>query len=238
MTELAKEQQGKAFLILILAGIITFFLPMIPNGNYILWPFVILTTYIHEMGHGLMAILMGGSFLKLEIFSNASGLAWHSGVGEGIPRALVSAGGLVGPSIAGGLFILCGRSVKGSSRGFLVLSLFLLIGTLIWVRSPFGMISIGAMGVLFLIISRKGTAGLHQFLIQFLGVQMLADTLTRTFGYLFKGSVEVAGQTRHSDTGRIAEQLGGPYWFWGALVFVFCLSIFIVSMKIAYRTKK
>lgn len=237
MTELIKAQ-GKAFFLLILAGIITFFLPMIPYGNYILWPFVILTTYIHEMGHGLMALLLGGNFLKLEIFSNASGLAWHSGVNEGIPRALVAAAGLVGPSIAGGLFILSGRSARGSSRGFLALSLFLLIGTLIWVRSPFGMASIGAMGVLFLIISRKGKLGLHQFLIQFLGVQMLADTLTRTLDYLFTGSVHVGGQTHHSDTGTIADQLGGPYWFWGALLFVFCLLIFMLSLNRAYRIAK
>ncbi|MCP4440752.1 MAG: hypothetical protein GY810_17530 [Aureispira sp.] len=116
------QQQGKAFGLLVLAGLVTFFLPIIPFGNYILWPFVILTTYIHEMGHGLMAILLGGSFLKLEIYSNAAGVAWHSGVGGGIPRALVAAAGLVGPSIAGGLFILAGRTTKGSSRAFLLLT--------------------------------------------------------------------------------------------------------------------
>ncbi len=229
------KEQGNAFFLLILAGVITYFIPVIPFGNYIIWPFVILTTFIHEMGHGLTALMLGGSFVKLEIFSNASGLAWNSGVSDGLPRALVAAGGLVGPSIAGGLFILAGRTSKWSSRAFLFLSVFMLTGVALWVRSTFGVVMISSMGVIFLLISRKGKPGLHQFLIQFLGVQMLADTLTHTFSYLFTGSAHVGGQTRHSDTGTIAEQLGGPYWLWGAVIFAFCIFIFFFSLRRAYR---
>ncbi len=95
-----------------------------------------------------------------------------------------------------------------------------MIGTAIWVRSIYGLAMISFMGVLFLAISRRAEPGLHQFLIQFLGVQMLADTLGRTLDYLFTGSVHMHGETRHSDTSTIAEQLGGPYWLWGALLFI------------------
>lgn len=231
----AIEGKDRALGLLILAAVITFFLPGVPYGNYILWPFVILTTFIHEMGHGLMALAMGGSFVKLEIFSNASGLAWHSGVDSGIPHALVAAAGLLGPSTAGGIFILAGRSSKGASRAFLGLSIFMIISVIIWIRSPYGVAAISGMGLLFLLISRRAEPGVHQFLIQFLGVQMLADTLTRTMDYLFTGSVNVGGETRHSDTGTIAEQLGGPYWFWGAILAVVAILIFILSLRRAYR---
>lgn len=230
-----KPEQKNAFALLILAGIVTFFLPSIPYGYYILWPFVILTTFIHEMGHGLMALAMGGSFLKLEIFSNASGLAWHSGVGEGVPRALVAAAGLLGPSTAGGIFILAGRSTKASSWAFLCLSIFMLLSSAIWIRSPFGLGAIISMGLVFLVISRRAEPGVHQFLIQFLGVQMLADTLGRTMEYLFMGSVNVGGKTHHSDTGTISEAVGGPYWMWGTILAVIALSIFVLSLKKAYR---
>jgi hypothetical protein len=233
MTEL-KKGEGKAFSLLVLAGLVTFFLPAIPFGNYILWPFVILTTYIHEMGHGLMAILWGGNFVKLEIFSNASGLAYHSGVRSGVPHAMVAAAGLLGPSIAGGLFILAGRTARGSSRAFLGLSIFMLLGTAIWVRTFYGGLMIGGMGILFLMISRKGEPGFHQFLIQFLGVQMLADTLTRTMDYLFVGSVHVGGRISHSDTGTVAANLGGPYWMWGTIIAAMCLLIFFISLRKAY----
>ena len=149
MKEQELQQGGKAFGLLLLAGAITFFLPSIPYGSYILWSFVILTTYIHEMGHGLTALLMGGNFLKLEIYSNASGLAWYSGVAKRLPSALVAAGGLVGPSLAEGLFILAGRTARNSSRAFLGLSLYMLVGTAIWVRSAYSLGAIGAMGLLF-----------------------------------------------------------------------------------------
>lgn len=47
-------------------------------GYYILYPFTILGTWFHEMGHGIMSILVGGRFNYLEIFPNGSGLAHSS----------------------------------------------------------------------------------------------------------------------------------------------------------------
>jgi len=231
-----KPEQTNALSLLILAGVVTFFLPSIPYGYYILWPFVILTTFIHEMGHGLMALAMGGSFVKLEIFSDASGLAWYRGVDDGVPTALVAAAGLLGPSTAGGFFILAGRSSKGSSRAFLGLSIFMLLSAAIWIRSTFGLVAISSMGLVFLLISRRAEQGVHQFLIQFLGVQMLAETLGRTMEYLFMGSVNVGGETQHSDTGAIAQAVGGPYWMWGAILAVMAVSIFVLSLRRAYRS--
>ena len=36
-------------------------------------------TLVHELGHGLAAILTGGSFLYFEVFPNGGGLAHTSG---------------------------------------------------------------------------------------------------------------------------------------------------------------
>ena len=41
-----------------------------------LYPFTLLGTWVHEMGHGLGALLCGGRFDRLEIFEDASGLAF------------------------------------------------------------------------------------------------------------------------------------------------------------------
>ena len=60
---------------LILAGFIVIALPSLPFGNYLVYPFTILTTWFHEMGHGLTALVMGQDFVRLQIFANGSGLA-------------------------------------------------------------------------------------------------------------------------------------------------------------------
>ena len=66
-----EEQVGR----LILAGVLVLFLPALPFGNFLIWPFVILTTWFHEMGHGLTALVTGNAFDLLVINADGSGFA-------------------------------------------------------------------------------------------------------------------------------------------------------------------
>ena len=61
---------------------------------------VLFSTLTHELGHGLMAVLVGGDFDKLVINWDGSGLTSWSGRSGRVARALVAAGGLVGPACA------------------------------------------------------------------------------------------------------------------------------------------
>lgn len=47
-------------------------------GYYILCPFTILETWSHEMGHGIISLLVGGDFEYLKIFGNGSELTHSS----------------------------------------------------------------------------------------------------------------------------------------------------------------
>ncbi|MGE0179872.1 MAG: M50 family metallopeptidase, partial [Sphingomonas sp.] len=44
-------------------------------GSLILYPFTILATWFHEMGHGIAAMLAGRGFERLIIFADGSGFA-------------------------------------------------------------------------------------------------------------------------------------------------------------------
>lgn len=119
---------------LAVAALITVILWQMPFGGLLLYPFTILATWFHEMGHGLTAMLLGGSFKQLLIYPNGSGIAVHTSSG-GLGEALVAAGGLLGPPIAGALFILTGRSPHHSRLVIGLLGMALLVSTLIWVRT-------------------------------------------------------------------------------------------------------
>ena len=111
MPKLGFSFQNTRLLWLLLAAFITVVLWQMPFGNFVLYPFTILSTWFHEMGHGLTAIALGGRFEKLMIFSNGSGLAYNSGhlaLGA-FGRALVSTGGLMGPPIAGAALLMASR---------------------------------------------------------------------------------------------------------------------------------
>ncbi|GHA14207.1 peptidase M50 [Arenicella chitinivorans] len=228
------SHRQKAIAVLLLAGLVFYLLSWSSFGRLAQWPFIILTTFIHELGHGLTAIVVGGEFVSMHLYADASGLAKLRLPNNGLSRALAAAGGLLAPSLFGGVLIWAGRSTKRSSRVFLALSIVMLFSCILWIRSLFGLTVIGGLGVGFLALARLRRPGLHQFLIQFIGVHMLVDTLTRTLGYLMSSSAKVDGSIRHSDTAAIADALVGPPLLYGILIAISALSIFWFSLRATY----
>lgn len=232
--EAPPEVERMGFTWLIAAAITTIILWQVPIGGYILYPFTILATWFHEMGHGLMALLLGGWFEKLLIFPNGSGVAYHSGslfLGR-IGRALVGAAGPMGPPIAGAGLILASRRFKTAHLSLQLLGIALIVSALIWVRSLFGFTAIGLLGLLILGIAFKTPRWVQGFAIQFLGVQACVSTFHQV-DYLFS---RTAGPLELSDSGQIAQQLFLPYWFWGGLMAIASLYLLVQSLRIAYRS--
>jgi len=228
------KNNAKAAFLLILAGVVFFVLSQFAIGRLIQWPFNIVTTFVHELGHGLMAIAVGGDFIKMELFQNGSGRAFTRGTQPGLPRALVAAAGLIAPAMCAGLFIMVGLSAKASSRLLLIFGILILLSCAIWVRTAFGLVILACFALFFLLLSRKAKGVFDQFLVQFMGMHMLVDTLTDTLRYLFKSNAEVAGQISRSDTGAIAHNLGGSYLIWAILIATLCILILVLSLKRAY----
>lgn len=221
---------------LIVSALITVMLWQMPFGGLMLYPFTILATWFHEMGHGLTAILLGGKFHHLEIFANGSGLAYHSG-GNRLTSALVAAGGLLGPPIAGSLFILSGRSAGLSRKVMGLLAILLIASTVIWVRSGFGWLMLPMVAVSVGAIAWKGPDWLQPLVIQFLGVQACISTYHQ-LDYLFMNNATIDGQVMASDTGQMAEALLLPYWVWGSLIAGFSFVLLVISLWIASRPPK
>lgn len=225
------ERMGLTWLIT--AAVVTTLLWQVPEGDYILYPFSILATWFHEMGHGLMAMLLGGRFHQLQIFSNGSGVARYS-ISQAlwpIGPALVAAAGPMGPPIAGAGLILASRSFTVASVSLKILGSLLLLSTLLWVGSGFGLVAIPILGLIILGISLKAPQWVQGFAIQFLGVQACVSTYHQ-LNYLFTYS---AGPLGISDTGQMQKYLILPYWFWGGLMAIASLVILFQSLRIAYR---
>lgn len=230
------QYAGRAGLLwLITAALATVILWRIPGGHYILYPFTILATWFHEMGHGLTALLLGGDFLSLTLYPDGSGVATHSGrlfFGE-IGRALVAAGGPMGPAVSGAIFIISGRSASASQICLILLSGTLLASAFIWVDSRFGFILVVLLGIGIFAVSQS-TPWIRSFTIQFLGVQAIISSYLQ-IDYLFTHSAVIGGNRMLSDTGHIAEALFWPYWFWGGALTLISLLLLVISLRIAYR---
>ena len=203
---------------LMAAALVTVLLWQIPAGDYILYPFTILATWFHEMGHGLAAIILGGNFQQLQIDGDGSGVAFQSGrlyLGP-IGRALVAPAidGTMGPPIAGAGLILASRKFHPASVCLKILGGLFLFSVLVSVRSSFGIVAISLLGLTILGISLKSAPWFQGFSVQFLGVQACISTYHQ-LDYLFSSN---PGSLGLSDTTQIQKQLFLPDWFWGGLM--------------------
>jgi hypothetical protein len=211
--------QGEAIGRLVVAGLVVTMLPALPFGAYLIYPFAILTTWFHEMGHGLTAMLLGQHFEQLMIFPNGSGVAESQVSGEAsrFTHAAIAAGGPIAPSAVGALLIVASAHPK-AWRPVLWLSAAVILGSvLIWVRSLTGLWVLPLVAGILGLMAWRASPAFARFSLQFLGV-LGAMSMLRDFNYLFTEQGMVDGQAMISDTGQIEAALGLPHWFWAGLI--------------------
>ena len=221
---------------LVVIAVITIVLWHSPYGMYLLYPFTILSTWFHEMGHGLAAMAFGHSFERLVIFANGSGYALHVSPSpmSRLSLAVISAAGLLGPTAAGCLLILSSRTLKKTRFALAFLGGVLLVSTMIWVRSPVGWLVLPIIGAACLFLAVRGRSATQRFVVQFLGVQGCISVY-RDFGYLFSEGGVLGGVPQRSDTAQIAQALILPYWFWGWVITAIIGAMVYWSLRRAHR---
>lgn len=113
------ERSGRVAIIVSIALVLIAW--QIPYGRLVIYPLSLLGTYVHEMGHGLTALVLGADFERLVMFPDGSGFAeWRGDVGR-LARGAIAAGGLVGPSLLGGVIVASSRKPR-LARPLLMLS--------------------------------------------------------------------------------------------------------------------
>lgn len=235
-TSLADQDQRQRVGLLLGIALASVALWQTALGSLLLYPFTILATWFHEMGHGVVAMLTGRGFERLLIFADGSGVAesLRPADGYGITDALIAAGGPFGPAIAGALLIIASRAPAATRNALAALGVVLILSTLIWVRSLTGWLVLPALGLAIVLLAWRGSLPWQRFVIQLLGVQACIS-VWRQFDYLFSPGGSVGGQLQRSDTGAIADVLLLPYWFWGATISAAILALLWLSFRLAFR---
>ncbi len=229
------EQVGR----LLLAGVIVIFLPALPFGNYLIYPFVILTTWFHEMGHGLTALMMGQQFERLMIYSTGSGVAESLIASDAsvFTRAAIAAGGPLAPTFTGALLIMASAHRKLWRPVLWGMAAAILISVIVYVRSPVGYAVLPMVGAFLAIIAWKAKDGLARFALQFLGV-LAAMSMLADFNYLFTEVAIIGGQQIPSDTGQIEAALILPHWFWAIAITLTSALMIGASLKYALSERR
>lgn len=231
-----KESQFSLFSLTFIAFFTLIMWHFIPFGKTILYPFVILGTWFHEMGHGIFALLLGADFQYLQIFSNGSGVAYYSGnvFFGNIGNAIIAFGGPIAPTVIGYFFIVASKNLSSSRKIILIFSVILAICNIIWVRSMFGFIFIMAFSVLFFISSLYGGLKLNKFICQFIGIQAFLS-LYLSIDYLFSSKGTTEAGTYYSDTFVMEQMLFLPHYVWATIIVLISLILIFMSFKKVMR---
>lgn len=195
-------------------------------------PIMFTSTWAHELGHGLGAIFSGGKFIELTVFPNFSGLA-RTAKSTNFQQAVITIGGLLGPSLLGVLMIFMTRALNWYRIAIIVLAALFAMSQ-IWAADSFTRLALAGGTVILGLIAWKTPNQAVLYIAHIIAIALCLNALTG-FGYFFIGNAEIAGSLYRSDTGKLSDVLGGPYWMWGGLIAT--LSILISVSGVIFSDK-
>jgi len=195
-------------------------------------PISFLSTWVHELGHGLGAVFTGGRFIELTVLPNFSGIAQTVTTND-FQRAMVILIGLLGPSLLGILMIILTRGLNWSRAALIVLTGLLAMSQL-WAADSFTRITLGSGTVILGFIAWKVPNHAVFYISHIIAIALCLDALTG-FGYFFIGNAEISGSIYRSDSGVMADILGGPHWLWGGLIAALSIVILFAGVILSDR---
>lgn len=224
----------QAHVILVTVVLATAALYLVPQARQIAYPLILLSTMVHEMGHGLAALLVGGTFNSFHMYSDGSGLANISGEFSGMSQAFIAAGGLVGPAVAAALFFAGSVNANTSRICMSIIGVFCVVAEFMYVRNSFGWLFVGCIAAISLWLAQQPQGWRAQVALVFVAVQLSLSVFSRS-DYLFTAVANTQNGPMPSDVAQIANALFPPYWFWGLLCGLFSLGVLAVGLWIYMR---
>ena len=231
---MTESQSNRVALFLLLSIITTLLLYfVVPFGRLIAYPLVLLSTLAHELGHGIAAVLVGGEFERFVMHDNGSGVATTSS-SNGFQRAIILAGGLVGPAVVAALGFRFGRHQETAQKTLMITGVALLLVCLVFVRNLFGFFFVSATAGLCMLLAAKARPSVCQFAMLFVSTQLGLSVFSRA-DYLFTREAEIGGgHVMLSDVAKLSEVLFLPYWFWGIVCGGISLAVLYYGIRSSF----
>ncbi len=206
MTAAAKITNWSFFAIVAAAFIVSY----IPIINI---PFTWITTFFHEVSHGLAAIFTGGSVDKIHLHLNGSGLCYTQGGNS----FLVAFSGYTGAVLWGMLLFSMADLLNHKSTNIVAMFLAALIGitALLWGRDILTWIILAVLLALFISIVKLQETRAVKLSLKFIGIFVLLDAI--------KAPLHLIDGRHYGDGARLSDLTGIPELLWVLVWLVFGL---------------
>lgn len=203
-----------------LAGLVTLLMGIMPWLGWLNYPFRLLLTIVHELGHGLAALSTGGAFINFVVHPNGAGLA-HTAGGW---RFVVIPAGYLGMALFGAVLILLGRNHRWSRIALGIIGVGMILLSLRYgIPSIFSSYILSGLlttfsgiifGGLFLWVAFKAGSGWIVFLIHLIAIQAALTAFSDLFALI---GLSTRFNMPENDARSMAELTFIPAVFWAVL---------------------
>jgi hypothetical protein len=226
---------------LALTLIASVFLWQLPFGGFVLYPFKLLGTWLHEGSHGLVMALSGAGVDRMEIFADGSGLAHAKYPVVPFASALIAAAGYMGTPLWGVAILAASRTVRGARWALAAGGFLLLISTILVVANRFGQVALSITGAAIVLAAFTLPARWTQIAAHVLAAQACINAVV-DIRVLYRPTLYIDGKAvRDSDAHAMALSTFGTnadwaVWLWASIWIAWSLLLlFWVFRVIAKR---
>jgi len=199
-----------------------------------IYPIKLFVVMLHEMSHGMMALVLGGRIVEIQISPNIGGACIYTIPNSKAAQILVSSAGYIGSMVWGALILVASFKVKKNKYITLMIGFFTLMLSIFVSKTGeiFGIVF--CLGfTLFMIFSYKYLADwFHDYMVKFLG-------LTSCLYVILDITNDLILQTGlGSDADQIGALIGIPPIIIGLLCIVISTYILFISLKFCFGGKR
>ena len=194
-------------------------------------PVNFLGTWVHELGHGLGAIVTGGRFEKMIISPDFSGVAYTAIFGDG-GRIVVILAGLLAPALAGLIMLIMVRGFGRSGLALTLLSLTLLVSGAVWAGDMFTRLTVIGTGIAIMLLAVKGFGVLLAILAQLIAISFAISAVSH-IDYFFMQGGQSGGRPVVTDTTVLSNILGIPHVVIAVATTILSLLILFIAFRLS-----
>lgn len=203
------------FILLIVLAFIVDYLPLVRS------PFLWSETFFHELSHGIMALITGGSIKSIALDYSGAGLCVYSG---GI-RPLISFSGYAGSGIWGLLvYLSVGYKARyNPAYVALFLVLIILMVLVLWAQNITSVLIMLVLASMYLgLVIKQQVYGLRLF-IQFVGVFVMLDAI--------RSPLYLLDSRQYGDGAQLSQLTWVPEIVWVIIWFVISVTCLVLAWR-------
>lgn len=218
---MARSRGGNWFWIAVVVSLVA---SLTPWAAFLLYPFKLFTTWVHECSHAVAALLVGGRVGSITIRSDTSGLTQSLVPAGRIAGGIVTSAGYLGAAAVGCLLMAATRVERWAHTILLTLGIFMLVTLVFWMRNVFGAFIVFAWAIVLIALARHATGNAVRFFLSLLAIQVALNAIydIRILFLIDRGP---------SDAATMARLFLLPAWVWATTWMAISLAMLLVTLR-------